>query len=91
MIVHKDYTSLDYHERETCPWGIGVKGDIMCIPHQKPAKPQRREIRGKHQDKKHMNFNREGLEHGDENFVDERKPAVSASKKKKGFFDKLFS
>lgn len=70
---------------------IGTKGDFMCMPLQKPAKPQKRDIRGKHQDKKHIDFNREGLEHGDENFVDERKIKLQITEKKKGFFDKLFS
>jgi len=70
---------------------IGIKGDIMCMPLQKPAKPQKKDIRGNRQDKKHVEFNRKGLEHGDKNFVDERKTKIETSKKKKGFFTKLFS
>jgi len=70
---------------------IGTKGDIMCIPHQKPAKPQRKEIR-KHKVKKTQTpINRDAFEHGDKNFIDERKTKLQRPQKEKGFFAKLFS
>jgi len=68
-----------------------IEGVVMCMPHQKPAKQATREIRGKKDDKKHINFNRNNLEHGDDNFKDERKSMLKKPKKEKGFFAKLFS
>ncbi len=61
------------------------------MPHQKPAKPQKRDIRGNKKEHKKIVINRQEFEKGDKSFIDERKSKPQASKKQKGFFDKLFS
>jgi len=70
---------------------IALKGVTMCMPHQKPAKQQTRQIRGENSDKKHIIADRAHFEHGDKDFIDKRKIKIPAPQKEKGFFDKLFS
>ncbi len=69
---------------------IERQGYLMCMPHQKPAKAQKKQIRGQ-KEKKHQPLNRNNLEHGDTEFKDERKKAAMPEIKKQGFFAKLFS
>ncbi len=60
----------------------------MCMQHQRPAKPQKANYRTR-DTKKHTPFNRSLLEHGDPEFKDLRVKKVT--KKRKSFFEKLFS
>ncbi len=63
----------------------------MCMQHQAPAKPQPKKYRTKDISggKKHQILNRDALERGDKNFVDERVRKTILPKK--SFFQKLFS
>ncbi len=70
---------------------IETKGDIMCMPHQKPAKAQTRDIRGNKKERRKVIINRQEFEKGDKSFIDERKSIIQSPQKKRGFFDKLFS
>jgi hypothetical protein len=63
----------------------------MCIPHQKPIIQQPRQIRGQKPKRKHIHVDRETFEHGDKEFVDERKISNKFPQKRQGFFTKLFS
>jgi hypothetical protein len=57
---------------------------------RKVSKPQKREIRGLHHDKKHQEFKKSTFK-GDPDFTDERKLHPKIIKKEKGFLAKLFS
>ena len=61
------------------------------MPHQKPAKPQKRDIRRNKKEHKKIFINRQAFEKGDKSFIDEGKSKPQASKKQKGCFDKLSS
>ncbi len=70
---------------------IQMRGVSMCIPHQKPAKVQKKDIRGQRGEKREIYIDRDTFEHGDKNFVDQRKVKIQSTQKRKGFFSKLFS
>jgi len=63
----------------------------MCMPHQKPAKQQPRQIRGQKSERKQVHIDRNAFEHGDKAFIDERKAISKTPQKRQGFFTKLFS
>ncbi len=59
----------------------------MCMQHPPVVKPQPKKYRSV---KKHQALNRDVLEYGDKDFVDER-VRKTLPKAKKSFFQKLFS
>jgi len=61
----------------------------MCIPHSRASRSVSSPAREKKTPKKHIDFNKDALEKGDPDFVDERKTAYQP-KKKSSFFDNLF-
>ncbi len=60
----------------------------MCMQHQRPAKPQKASFRTK-DDRKSVKLDRSLMERGDPDFKDLR--VKKTPKKKKSFFEKLFS
>ncbi len=61
----------------------------MCIPHSSGSRSVSTPVRERKTPKKQINFNKDALEKGDPDFVDERKSAY-VPKEKKSFFDNLF-
>jgi hypothetical protein len=61
----------------------------MCIPHSSTSRSVSTPVREKKIPKKHIKFNKDALEKGDPDFIDERK-TIYLPKAKKSFFDNLF-
>jgi hypothetical protein len=61
----------------------------MCIPHSSVSRSVSTSKREKKTQKKHIDFNKDALEKGDSDFIDERKSPY-IPKEKKSFFDGLF-
>ncbi len=61
----------------------------MCIAHSSASRSVSSPVRERKAPKKHIEFNKDALEKGDPDFIDERKSSY-VPKAKKSFFDNLF-